>query len=65
MSTGRYERHEKNVKQQQKRASNTVKVCFNCERMSESINDDVCNICGEELVKMSRSEFVARMTGDM
>jgi rRNA maturation endonuclease Nob1 len=48
-----------------KRASHTVKVCFNCERMSESNTDGVCTVCGEELVKMSRSEFVARMKGDM
>lgn len=64
MSTSRSERHETNARQQ-RRASHTVKVCFNCERMSESSKDDVCTVCGEELVKMSRSEFVARMKGDM
>lgn len=62
MSTSQSKKHD--VKPQ-KRASHTVKVCFNCERMSESKHDDVCTECGEELVKMSRGEFVARMKGDM
>jgi hypothetical protein len=58
MSTAKSEGPKKNVKRQKP----TVKVCFNCER--ESSKGNVCTVCGEELVAMSRSEFVKRMKGD-
>lgn len=46
-----------------KRRSDDVTVCFNCERLSHGTRStpNVCHVCGEELVTMSRSEYVERM----